>query len=285
MRACPSCRRAWPDERETCPRCLASLVEDLDATIACPKCGLVSPVRMQSCPGCLALLRPDDVDRGPDIARSLALGLRMHRPANEMAFADGPGCTLLRLMPRAGLVLCGMAGLIEANLSGPGIQARPPLACNADGRTLFRIEPYAVERAVVAIGPDGAPLGTYLRHGGPLDQRIDVRDETSAPAARLEPVPHGSGFGLVETGGDVIGLVTRTDVDDELWVDDQWSGTPTTVDLPLQPLAFVAMVVAAKVLLGRPEPVQVRQPRDEADDQLDDLLGPIGRRIIDGFSR
>ncbi len=286
MRACPSCRRAWPDDRESCPDCLCSLVDDLDATVTCPECGRLCPARMQSCPGCLALLRPEEVDLGPDLVRALSSGLRMHRPAGRAPFESGPACSVLRLRPQAGLVLCGADGLIEANLTGPGIRARPPLECTTDGSTLFRLDVYeAAEQAVVALDADGAPLATYLRDGGLLSQRIDVRDETSAPVARFEPDPRG-GFLLVETGGAALGIGERIEVEDGGWVDDQWSVTPATADLPIAPLGFVALAVAAKVLLGRPEPVRVREPEERERDQLDeldDVLGPIGRTIVEGF--
>lgn len=284
MRACPSCKREWPDDRESCPRCLASLVDDLDATLTCPECGRVCPTRMQSCPGCLALLRPAEVDLEPDLVRALASGMRLHRPAGRAPFEAGAACSVLRLRPQAGLVLCGGDGLIEANLSGPGIRARPPLVCRADDEVLFRLDEYEpAPRALVAVGRDGAALGTYLRSGGLLNEVLEVRDETSAPVARFEPVPHGVGFRLVETGGRVLALADRTDVEDQGFVDDQWSLTPLTEDLPLDPLAVVALVVAAKVLLGRPEPVPLREPRDERDGRDDGLLGPIGRSIIDGL--
>lgn len=285
MRACPSCRREWPDDRESCPRCLAHLVDDLDATVTCPECGRVCPARMQSCPGCLALLRPEEVDLGPDLVRALASGLRLHRPAGRAPFSAGPACSVMRLRPQAGLVLCGADGLIEANLTGPGIRARPPLTCSTEGATLFRLDVYeAADQALVATGADGAPLGTYLREGGPLSRTIAVRDETSAPVARFAPARRGAGFELTETGGEVVGVGDRTEAEDDGWLDDQWSLTPTAHDLPLLPLAFVALAVAAKVLLGRPEPVAVREAADRhPPDPLEGTLGPIGRSIIEGF--
>lgn len=179
-------------------------------------------------------------------------------------------------------MVCGGDGLIEANLEGPGIRARPPLTCSTDGTVLFRLEVYeASETAVVAIGADGAPIGTYLRHGL-VRQQLDLRDETSAPIGRLEPVPHG-GYRLVETGGRLLGSADRTEVEEDGWLDDQWSVRPATSDLPLQALAVVALAVAAKVLLGLPEPVRVREPKEPDAGDLEDLLGPIGRSIIDGF--
>lgn len=181
-------------------------------------------------------------------------------------------------------MLCGADGLIEANLSGPGIRAQPPLVCRADDEVLFRLEVYEpAPRSLVALAHDGAALGTYLRRGSLLSEVIDVRDETSAPVARFEPVAHGVGFRLVETSGRVLAVADRLEVEDRDFVDDQWSLTPVTTDLPLDPLAVVALVVAAKVLLGRPEPVAMREAKEASDERDDGLLGPIGRGIIDGL--
>jgi hypothetical protein len=182
------------------------------------------------------------------------------------------------------MVLCGPDGLIEANLTGPGIRARPPLVCGGDGEELFRLDVYeAADRAVVAVAADGASLGTYLRVGGMLSEALEVRDETSAPVARLERVRRGSGFRLLETGGEELATAERSDVEDGMWVDDQWSLTPSTTDLPVRPLAFVALIVAAKVLLGRPEPARLREQEQRDERDPDDVLGPIGRSIVDGF--
>jgi len=240
---------------------------------------------MQSCTSCLALLRPAEVDHTDDVTRLLAHGLRMHRPAGRAPFASGLGCSVLRLRPEGPLVVCGADGLIEANLDGPGIAARPPLRCSTDGTLLFRLERYtAADHAVVAVSGDGAPLATFLRIGGLLEPGLDVRDETSAPVARLEPGTNR----LVETGGDVIANLDRAEieeeVDDALWVDDQWSLSAVAPSAPLQPLALVALTVAAKVLLGRPEPVCLRERAQRGGrGDVDDTLGPIGRSIIDGL--
>ncbi|MGQ0831901.1 MAG: hypothetical protein ACT4OV_09510 [Microthrixaceae bacterium] len=264
---------------------MATLVDDLDATVTCPECARVCPVQMQSCPGCLALLRRDQVDPDDDdVVTALAHGLRLHRPAGQAPFASGPGCTLLRLHPQGGLVLCGVEGLIEANLSGPGIRARPPLECGTAGAVLFRLDVYeAAPAAVVAVAADGAPLATYLRVGPLLNPYLEVRDETSAPVARFEPVPRGTGFRVVDTSGRRIGSGDRIDVEDDSWIDDQWSLDVGEERLPMAPLAFVALAVAAKVLLGRAEPERMREEREpDPRDRVDDL-GPIAQSIIDGF--
>lgn len=269
---------------EACPDCMAALVDDLDATVTCPECGHVCPARMQSCTSCLALLRPGEIDLTDDVARMVSRGMRMHRPSGREPFASGPGCSVLRLSPQGPLVVCGADGLIEANLTGRGIAARPPLTCSTDGTTLFRLETYdAASRAVVAIDADGAALGTYLHAGTLLSPGLNIRDETSAPAARLEPVAKGHGFHVVETGGGAIGHLTRIDVEEEGWVDDQWTLSLQGPRLPMRPLAFVALVVAAKVLLGRSEPQKVREQEVRDPDDPQDVLGPIGRSIIDGF--
>ncbi len=267
-----------------CGECLATLVEDLDATIDCPECGQAAPARMHSCPSCLALLRPGDVDLTEDVTRLLSRGMRMHRPSGRAPFAAGLSCSVLRLHPQSPLVVCGGDGLIEANLAGPGIAARAPMTCTTDGERLFRLEAYAAATdALVAIGEDGAALGTFLRRGSVIAPTLEVRDETSAPVARLE------GSRLVETGGDVVATVSRVDVEEDLWLDDQWSFDPVRgAEVPLRPMAVVALVVAAKVLLGRPTPVKVRpeeRKEDEERSDVEDVLGPIGRSIIDGFFR
>jgi hypothetical protein len=243
----------------------------------------VCPARMHSCTSCLALLRPAEVDLTEDVTRMLSRGMRMHRPAGRAPFAGGPGCSVLRLHPQGPLVVCGQDGLIEANLTGPGIAARAPLLCSTDSTVLFRLETYAAaSNALVAVGGDGAALATFLRTGV-LSQAIDVRDETSAPVARLASVTGRSGYALTETGGGVIARVDRADVEDRLWIDDQWSLIPTTADLPTKPLGIVALTVAAKVLLGRPEPVRVREEEPRDRDDPDDALGPVGRSIVEGF--
>ena len=49
-----------------------------------------------------------------------------------------------------------------------------------------------------------------------------------------------------------------TDLELEGWVDDQWwlQPAPETPRLPLRPLAAVGLVLAAKVLFGRPYPTR-----------------------------
>jgi hypothetical protein len=282
MPSCPSCRREWPEGREVCGDCLASLVDDLGATIDCPECGRSAPARMHSCPGCLALLRPGEVDLTEDVTRMLSRGMRMHRPAGRAPFASGLACSVLRLHPQSPLVVCGGDGLIEANLAGPGVAARAPLTCTTDGEVLFRLETYsAASDALVALGGDGASLATFLRRGSIVAPTLEVRDETSAPVARLV------GSQLVETGGDVLASVSCADVEQDLWLDDQWSLDPRRgAELPLQPMGVIALVVAAKVLLGRPVPVRIRPEEREDDEErsdVDDVLGPIGRSIVDGF--
>src|SRR3954452_6589362 len=134
---------------------------------------------MQSCPSCLAELHPDPEAAIEAMGRILAAGGHLHRPSGVAPFAGGPGCTLLRLAPRAPMVFTGDDGLIEASVAGSDGRAAPPLSCNDGDSVLFRLLAYeAAENAVVAVGPDGAALATYLRSAGGMD----VRDETSAPA-------------------------------------------------------------------------------------------------------
>jgi RNA polymerase subunit RPABC4/transcription elongation factor Spt4 len=257
--ACPSCRRLWPDGRDVCPRCLAALIEDLDATIACTQCGHVCPARMQSCSACFALLREEDRDLALLVAHGMAHGNPLRRPVGRPPFASGHACTVLRLGARTPLVLAGPDGFVEASVSGADARASVPLSCSDAGRLLFRLEAYAAaDAAVVAIAGDGAPRITCLRRGA-LWREAEVRDETSAPVARITP-----GLELVETGGRVLGHLYRVDVERDGWIDDQWTLSLDVAEtsVPLQPLALPALVLAAKVLLGRPCPVPAPEQPD-----------------------
>ena len=216
---------------------------------------------MASCPNCLAELRPDPEAALEAMGRILAMGGHLPRAAGTAPFADGPACTLLRLAGRGPLVYIGSDGLIQAAVGGSDGRAEPPLACTDGGDVLFRLMLYEpAEAAVVAIGADGAALGTFLRAG----DGVDVRDETSAPVARL--IRRREGFDLVETGGGILAAMGCSDHEIDGWVDDQWWLQPAA-RLPLRRLASVAMVLAAKVLLGRPWPVRAgAEPAAEDDD-------------------
>lgn len=267
-RWCPSCRTAWPADRVACPDCLVDLVDDPDATVRCRHCGRDWPATMASCPDCLAELRPDPEAALEAMGRILAMGGHLPRAAGTAPFADGPACTLLRLAARGPLVYLGSDGLIEAAVTGSEGRARPPVACTDGGDVLFRLLPYEpAEAAAVAIGADGAALATFLQAG----DGIDVRDETSAPVARLVRAP--AGFDVVEPGGAILGALGRSDHEIDRWIDDQWWLQPAGL-LPLRRLAAVAMVLAANVLLGRPCPLRASaEPAEEPDDDDRWLLG------------
>ena len=251
-----------------CPDCLVDLVEDPDATVRCRHCGRDWPATMVSCPNCLAELRPDPEAALEAMGRILAMGGHLPRAAGTAPFADGPACTLVRLAGRGPLVYIGSEGLIQAVVAGSDGRADPPLACTDGGDVLFRLVPYEpAEAAVVAVAADGAALGTFLRAG----DGIEVRDETSAPVARL--VRRRDGFDLVETGGGILGTMGRSDHEIDGWIDDQWWLQPSA-RLPLCPLAAVAMVLAAKVLVGRAWPGRVgADPAEES---------PLGDRWLPG---
>jgi hypothetical protein len=233
---------------------------------------------MHTCPSCLALLRPDPdvVDR--ELAAALAAGRRLHRPVDRVPFAGGLCCTVTRATANGGLVVCGVEGFIEANVTGADRRARPPLTCHSEGLVAFRLVPYrAVPNAVVAIDGDGAPLGTYLSAGDVLDRSIDVRDETSAPVARLRFLgagAHDAGLELIETGGRLLATGSVEDVERDDWIDDEWTLTAHESPVPLQLWAFVALVVAAKVLVGRPSPVRApeRLVYDDAETLAETLF-------------
>lgn len=265
-RWCPSCRKPWPAERLACPDCLVELVDDLGATVRCRHCGRDWPASMQSCPNCLSVLRLDPVAAADALGDILAAGGHLYRPDGVPAFADGPACTLRRLSPLGPLAYTGSSGLVEASISGSGGWAVPPLACrDHDGTVLFALVPYdPVEDALSAFKGDGAPLATFLRAG----MGMEVRDETSAPVATLRKVL--GGFEVVETGGPVVARLGSADTERGGVVDDQWwaEPVPDVPRSPLPPLATVALVLAAKIMFGRPWPEPVSaDPLDEDDDR------------------
>ena len=251
-----------------CRECFVDLVEEeaLTATSRCRHCGREWPARMQSCPDCLAELNPDPTRMADGLGITLARGFYPSRPAGSAPFALGPACTLLRARPNSSLIFVDDEGFLEAHVEGADHRAVPPLACvGLAGDELFRIERYhAADDALVAYGPDGASIATFLRRQAGARPLIDVRDETGAPVAALRVAPGGVGAGLVlvETGGGDLARVTYGEYDNEGWVDDEWSLRPLVrLDrLPLQPMAAVALVLGAKVLLGRVSPARVQSP-------------------------
>jgi len=258
--SCPACGLAWPTPRVVCPHCLVELVDDPSATVRCRHCRRLSPAYKQSCPNCLAELHPNPADVLDSVATMLAQGRHLPRPASVPAFGKGPACTLLRLVPGGGLVLVGGVGWIEAHVVGHDHNARPPLSClDLDGSTLFRLERYgAADNAVVAFDGDGAPIATFLQGPGLFDRALDVRDETTAPVARLRPAAEGeAAFELVETGGGLLARCDGEDVEHDGWVDDEWTLHHVADRVPLPRLSLVALALAAKVLLGRPAPVEL----------------------------
>ncbi len=220
---------------------------------------------MQSCPSCLAELRPDLDAVVESMARVLVNGGHLRRPDGVAPFAGGLSCTLLRLAARSPLVFTGDSGLIEASVAGSEGRAAPPLTCIDGGSVLFHLLTYEpADQAVVAVGADGAALATYLRSA----TGIEVRDETSAPVARL--VRRRGTFELVETGGGVVGTLGTSEAELSGWIDDQWwfqPAPPAGHRLPVRPLAVVGLVLAAKVLFGRPAPLRVRA--DLSDDEVE----------------
>jgi hypothetical protein len=228
--------------------------------VRCRHCRRLSPAYQQSCRNCLAELHPNPADVLDSVASMLAQGRHVPRPDSLPAFAKGPDCTLLRLVPGGGLALVGNVGWIEAHVVGHDHRARPPLSClDLDGSTLFRLERYgAADNAVVAFDRDGAPLATFLQGPGLLDRALDVRDETTAPVARLRPAPRGeAAFELVETGGGLLARCDGDDVEQDGSVDDEWTLHSVAERVPLPQLALVALPLAAKVLLGRPIPAEL----------------------------
>ncbi|HEX8770984.1 MAG TPA: hypothetical protein VF711_09485 [Acidimicrobiales bacterium] len=170
--------------------------------------------------------------------------------------------------------MTGPEEFLEATVRSRDHMALAPMSCqDFDGSVLFGLTRYeAAPHALVAVGADGAPLATYLQVGSPFEPAIDVRDETSAPVARLVRSSERHDFELIETGGGLLAICRSADNQSDGWVDDQWSLQHTADRLPLQLFGAVGLVLAAKALLGRtsperrgaaPESMQYGYPEDE----------------------
>jgi hypothetical protein len=204
---------------------------------------------MVSCPICLAELHPD---AGAALADAFAEGRPAHRAAGERPFSRHAPVTVRRLHANSALVYLTAGLLIEANV----VERRRGFDCvDIAGPTLFGLRHYDAleDPALVATDADGDPLAVFVMRTD-AGRRLDVRDETSAPCARLEPRP--GGFDLIETGGGRLAACDPEDiVYDDGWVDDSWTLTPIDEKpSPLQPFALLALPLAAKALLGRREP-------------------------------
>lgn len=239
-----------------CTACLVDLVDDLAEKVRCGHCEREWSAWMQSCPNCLGELHHDPARVAEGLAHLIGSGMHLPRPDGRLPFESSADCTLKRVAPRSGLIFIGTEGFLEATVKSRDGAARPPMSCqDIDGTVLFGMSRYeAAAHALVAVAPDGAPIATYLRGGGALDPTIDIRDETSAPVARLIPTPGTTEFNVVETGGGVLALCSSVDDESDLWVDDHWSLQHTTDRLPLQRLGAIGLVLAAKALLGRANP-------------------------------
>jgi hypothetical protein len=235
---------------------------------------------MQSCPVCFAVLRASDLDLQRAFEESMRTGRPMPRPPGRPAFAEGPDCSVHRLSAGGPLVVVGRDGFVEATIKGSAPRIHLPLRCAAGDEELFRLERYAAApRALVAVGPDRAPLATFLAEGLGTAAAIDVRDATSAPVARVVVDEARVGFEVVETGYRARARIDRDDIEDDDWVDDGWSielierdGERPWTALP--PMALVALAVAVKVLWGRP--AATRRERPEPDDEERLRLTPYG---------
>lgn len=271
-RWCPACGKAFQTERETCPDCLANLVDHLEAELVCAHCGHPCRATMETCPACLTLLHEDATNERVDegIVRLLASGTRLIRPAKLPLFRDGPSCALTRFTPEGGMILSGRDALVEAYIDSPSNRAVSPMFCrDVTGDKLFRLAPYeASPRSLVAFDEHDAPLAIYQRHENPLERSLLVRDETSAPAARLQPSASARfDYELVETGGPVIaGVMARDEVSQD-WVDDTWSLHQVGSQLPFKLFGAIGILLAAKTFFGRVEPESLKNhSRDKNDD-------------------
>jgi hypothetical protein len=267
---CPSCKEAMRTVRETCPVCLADLEIEQAGDIECSQCGGRWPATMDSCPRCFAAIgSADQGDRVDDgMVRLLTNGRAMIRPARFERFRDGPSVALARFGIQGSLVLTGRDHLIEAYVETPDNKAVLPMECrDVTGERLFRVGKYeAAPLSLVAYDADDTPLAIYQRHENPSSRSMLVRDETSAPAARLQPSTHERfDYELVETGGPVVAGVSVHDEETADRSDDVWALYQVGQRIPFKLYGTIGILLAAKLFFGRTMPA-VRSKPSEADD-------------------
>lgn len=225
---------------------------------------------MDACPNCLASIGNAEFNQRTEagLIRLMVSGQRMVRPAKVERFRDGPSVSLARFGMQGSMVLTGRDYFIEAYVESPNNQAVIPMICtDVSGDLLFRLARYeAAPRSLVAFDAQETPLAIYQRSENALDWTMLVRDETSAPAARLKRSSSEQfDFDLVETGGPVVAGINVHDEETADWTDDVWSLHQVGQRLPFKLYGSIGIVLAAKYFFGRTEPIAApKDPRSDA---------------------
>ena len=196
------------------------------------------------CPWC-------GVDTRPTFARCIECGRNLERhdppawvvPAGTVPFAASADCSLRRRRHDGALWYAGPDGLLVATM----VEGR----CVAlDGTVLFATHAYGPggpeSLEVTDPADDDRPLGALVVERA-VPPVIEVRDETSAPVARLTDGK------LRETGGGIVATVSHRPLDlPDNWVDDEWL-LEVRRDLPtLDRRALVAVLLVCRMLLSLP---------------------------------
>lgn len=197
--------------------------------LACPSCGKEWAAGRVVCPDCLVALVADPT------ATVRCRHCGRDWPATMQSC---PSC-LAELHPDPGATLDAMGRIL------------------AQGGHLYRPEgvaPFA-----------GGPACTLLRLRG--RGRLAFLGTDGLVEATIAGPGAPGRFELVETGAGVLGTVGTAAAEQDGWLDDQWwfQPAPAVDRRPLRDLAAVALVLAAKVLFGRPAPVRVQRASVEDD--------------------
>ena len=196
------------------------------------------------CPWC-------GVETRPTFARCIECGRNLERhdppslvvPAGTVPFAATANCSLRRRRHDGALWYAGPDGLLLAQMDDGRCVA-------LDGTVVFATHLYGPggPESIVVTDPNDSdrPLGAHVVERA-VPPVIEVRDETSAPVARLTD---GS---LRETGGGVVATVSRRPIHlPERWVDDEWI-LDVSRELPtLDRRALVAVLLVCRTLLSLP---------------------------------
>ncbi|HWI03912.1 MAG TPA: hypothetical protein VNT52_08830 [Acidimicrobiales bacterium] len=218
----------------------------------CPSCRKSWPAGRVVCPDCLVEL----VDDPNATVRCRHCGRDW--PAT---MASCPNC-LAELRPDPEAAMEAMGRILAMGGHLPRAAGTVPFA-DGPACTLLRL---SARGGLVYIGPDGLVQAAVAGSQGRAVPPLTCQDAGDVLFRLVPYEPAEAAVVAVGADGGALAAVGRSDHEIDGWIDDQWWLEPAG-RLPLRRPAAVAMVLAAKVLLGRPWPVRAgEQTPPDGDD-------------------
>ncbi len=221
---------------------------------------------MKSCPECLASLQTEEVG---EAALSLLRSVRhMMRPARFPRFRAGARCTLTRVSAQGSLAIIGQDAFVECYVdTRDNLAVTPMRAIDVDGTLLFTVRDYqASANGLVITDANETPVASYHLRSFGLTAEIDIRDETSAPVARLQSSATLEwDYDLIETGGKLLAAISRRESTTDELTDDSWTLRQISDTLPLKLYGAIGITLAAKLMLGQVRPYATGSETKDSD--------------------